>query len=147
VIDIDKILTLLPHRYPFLMIDKVLEVSPGERAVAIKNVSINEPHFQGHFPGQPIMPGVLICEAFAQVAGIIALSAFPDLKGKRVYLLGLDKVRFRKPVIPGDQLRITVTKLSESRRIWKFSAVATVDGKKVADGGVMATIAEQETAG
>jgi 3-hydroxyacyl-[acyl-carrier-protein] dehydratase len=129
------------------MIDRVVEVSPGESAVAIKNVSINEPHFAGHFPDQPIMPGVLICEAFAQVAGVVALSAFPDLQDKNVYLLGLDKIRFRKPVKPGDQLRITVTKESESRRIWKFKAVATVDGIKVADGGVMATVADRDTVG
>jgi len=143
VIDIDGLLKLLPHRYPFLMIDRVLEVSPGQRAVGVKCVSINEPQFQGHFPDQPIMPGVLICEAFAQVAGVVALSAFPDLQGKTVYLLGLDKVRFRKPVRPGDQLVITVTKESESRGIWKFHAVAEVDGTKVADGGVMATVADR----
>ena len=143
MIDIQGILKLLPHRFPFLMIDRVLEVTPGQRAVGLKNVSINEPQFQGHFPDQPIMPGVLICEAFAQVAGVVALSAFPDLQGKAVYLLGLDKVRFRKPVTPGDQLVITVSKESESRGIWKFAAVAEVDGVKVADGGVMATVADR----
>lgn len=143
MIDIQGILKLLPHRFPFLMIDRVLEVTPGQRAVGLKNVSINEPQFQGHFPEQPIMPGVLICEAFAQVAGVVALSAFPDLQGKAVYLLGLDKVRFRKPVTPGDQLVITVCKESESRGIWKFTAVAEVNGVKVADGGVMATVADR----
>ena len=147
MIDIQGILKLLPHRFPFLMIDRVQELTPGERAVGLKNVSINEPQFQGHFPQQPIMPGVLICEAFAQVAGVVALSAFPDLQGKGVYLLGLDKVRFRKPVVPGDQLVITVTKESESRGIWKFSAVAEVDGIKVADGGVMATVADRDAVG
>jgi len=145
MIDIDGIMKLLPHRFPFLMIDRVLEVEPGMKAVGVKCVSINEPQFQGHFPDQPIMPGVLLCEAFAQVAGVIALSAYPDLAGKAVYLLGLDKVRFRKPVRPGDQVIITVTKESESRGIWRFSAVAEVDGKKVADGGVMATVADRPT--
>ena len=98
--DIDQIMQLLPHRYPFLMIDRVEEVEPGERAVAIKCVSVNEPQFQGHFPQTPIMPGVLITEAFAQTAGIVALSAHDDMAGKTVFLLGLDKVRFRKPVRP-----------------------------------------------
>lgn len=140
--DIDQIMQLLPHRYPFLMIDRVDEVEPGERAVAIKCVSVNEPQFQGHFPQTPIMPGVLITEAFAQTAGIVALSAHDDLAGKTVFLLGLDKVRFRKPVRPGDRLVITAEKQAVSRGIWTFKVVATVDGVKVADGGVMATVAK-----
>jgi 3-hydroxyacyl-[acyl-carrier-protein] dehydratase len=140
--DIDQIMQLLPHRYPFLMIDRVEEVEPGERAVAIKCVSVNEPQFQGHFPQTPIMPGVLITEAFAQTAGIVALSAHDDMAGKTVFLLGLDKVRFRKPVRPGDRLVITAEKQAESRGIWTFKVVATVDGVKVADGGVMATVAK-----
>ena len=143
MMDIDTIMSLLPHRYPFLMIDRVEEVDPGERAVAIKCVSVNEPQFQGHFPQTPIMPGVLITEAFAQTAGIVALSAHEDLAGATVYLLGLDKVRFRKPVRPGDRLVITAEKDSVSRGIWKFRVVATVDGVKVADGGVMATVAQE----
>ena len=141
--DIDKIMSLLPHRYPFLMIDRVEEVDPGERAVAIKCVSVNEPQFQGHFPQTPIMPGVLITEAFAQTAGIVALSAHEELAGATVYLLGLDKVRFRKPVRPGDRMVITAEKESVNRGIWKFRVVATVDGVKVADGGVMATVAQE----
>ena len=145
MIDIDKIMELLPHRYPFLMIDRVEEVDPGVRAVAVKCVTVNEPHFQGHFPATPIMPGVLICEAFAQTAGIVALSAHEDLAGRTVYLLGLDKVRFRKPVRPGDRILITAEKESERRGIWNFKVVATVDGVKVADGGVMATVAENQT--
>ena len=140
--DIDQIMELLPHRYPFLMIDRVEEVEPGERAVAVKCVTVNEPHFQGHFPQTPIMPGVLITEAFAQTAGIVALSAHEDLAGKTVFLLGLDKVRFRKPVRPGDRLLITAEKQAVSRGIWTFKVVATVDGVKVADGGVMATVAK-----
>ena len=140
--DIDEIKQLLPHRFPFLMIDRVEEVEPGERAVAVKCVTVNEPHFQGHFPQTPIMPGVLIAEAFAQTAGIVALSAHEDLAGKTVFLLGLDKVRFRKPVRPGDRLVITAEKQAVSRGIWTFKVVATVDGVKVADGGVMATVAK-----
>jgi len=140
--DIDEIMQLLPHRFPFLMIDRVEEVEPGERAVTVKCVTVNEPHFQGHFPQTPIMPGVLIAEAFAQTAGIVALSAHEDLAGKTVFLLGLDKVRFRKPVRPGDRLIITAEKQAVSRGIWTFKVVATVDGVKVADGGVMATVAK-----
>ncbi len=145
MMDIDKIMELLPHRYPFLMIDRVEEVDPGVRAVAVKCVTVNEPQFQGHFPATPIMPGVLICEAFAQTAGIVALSAHEDLAGRTVYLLGLDKVRFRKPVRPGDRILITAEKESERRGIWNFKLVATVDGVKVADGGVMATVAEKQS--
>jgi len=142
--DIDAIMALLPHRFPFLMIDRVESVDPGVSATAIKCVSVNEPQFQGHFPAAPIMPGVLICEAFAQTAGVVALSAHTDLAGKNVYLLGLDKVRFRKPVRPGDRLEIRAEKESEVRGIWKFRVVATVEGVKVADGGVMATVAKAD---
>ena len=145
MMDIDKIMELLPHRYPFLMIDRVEEVDPGVRAVTVKCVTVNEPQFQGHFPATPIMPGVLICEAFAQTAGIVALSAHEDLAGRTVYLLGLDKVRFRKPVRPGDRILIAAEKESERRGIWNFKVVATVDGVKVADGGVMATVAEKQS--
>jgi len=145
MIDIDRIMELLPHRYPFLMIDRVEEVDPGVRAVAVKCVTVNEPQFQGHFPATPIMPGVLLCEAFAQTAGIVALSAHTDLAGRTVYLLGLDRVRFRKPVRPGDRVVITAEKESERRGIWNFKVVATVDGVKVADGGVMATVAENQS--
>lgn len=144
MIDIQGILKLLPHRYPFLMIDRVLEHEPGVRAVAVKCVSVNEPAFQGHFPDRPILPGVLLIEAFAQVAGIIALTANPDYAGKDVYLLGVDHVRFRRPVAPGDRVVITVEKLLEKRGIWKFSARAEVDGQRVAEGEIMATVAQRE---
>ena len=107
-------------------------------------MSVNEPHFQGHFPATPIMPGVLICEAFAQTAGIVALSAQRDLAGKTVYLLGLDGIRFRRPVRPGDRLEILAEKESAVRGIWKFRVVATVDGTRVANGTVMATVADAE---
>jgi 3-hydroxyacyl-[acyl-carrier-protein] dehydratase len=140
--NIDAILKMLPHRYPFLLIDRVLELEAGTKVVALKNVSINEPFFQGHFPGVPVFPGVLVIEAVAQACGIVALSANPDMSGRVVYLAAVDGFRFRKPVIPGDQLRITVEKIAEKRSIWKFQALVEVDGKKVAEGELMATIVD-----
>ena len=144
-LDIQQILAMLPHRFPFLMIDRVLEVVPGERAVGIKCVTVNEPHFQGHFPTQPIMPGVLITEAFAQLACVVALTAHPEALGKSVFLLGLDKVRFRHPVRPGDRIVLTVEKRFERRSVWKLFGKAEVDGKVVADGEVMATITDTDS--
>ena len=146
-IDIQGILAMLPHRFPFLMIDRVLEVEPGVRAVAVKCISANEPCFQGHFPEQPIFPGVLLTEAFAQVACVIALTAKPEFAGKAVFLLGLDNVRFRRTVTPGDRVIITAEKTYEKRNIWKFSARAEVDGQRVAEGEVMATVADRKGAG
>lgn len=143
--DINEIMAMLPHRYPFLMIDRVLELSPGERVVALKNVSINEPHFTGHFPGQPVMPGVLVVEAIAQACGVMAMSAHPDMRQKQVFLLGLDGIRFRTPVRPGDQLRITVQKTGEKRSIWFFDADVTVEGRTVVEGKVMATVVERDS--
>jgi 3-hydroxyacyl-[acyl-carrier-protein] dehydratase len=140
--NIHEILKLLPHRYPFLMIDRVLEVEPGARVVALKNVSVNEPCFQGHFPTVPIFPGVLIVEAVAQAAGVLTITTHPEMGQKVVYLAALDGFRFRKPVLPGDQLRITVEKLAEKRAIWKFAARVEVDGKLVAEGEVMATVSD-----
>lgn len=144
MIEIQELLKLLPHRYPFLMIDRVLECEPGQRAVAVKCVTINEPQFQGHFPDQPIFPGVLVTEAFAQVAGIVALTGRPEHQGKTVLLLGLDHVRFRKPITPGDRVVITVQKVFEKRNIWKFDARAEVEDRLVADGQVMATVADRK---
>lgn len=140
--NISEILSLLPHRYPMLMLDRVLECEPGKKVIALKNVSINEPQFQGHFPSHPIMPGVLIVEAIAQAAGIIAITAHPDFTKKRVYLTGLDGFRFRRPVIPGDTLRITVEKIAEKRAIWKFSALVEVEGQRVAEGELLATVVD-----
>jgi 3-hydroxyacyl-[acyl-carrier-protein] dehydratase len=152
--NVTEIQRLLPHRYPFLMLDRVIECEPGVRVVALKNVTANEPQFQGHFPNWPVFPGVYIVEAMAQAAGIIAMTAHPDLMGgdatraagsnKLVYLAGLDGFRFRKPVTPGDQLRVTVEKLAEKRSIWKFSAKAEVDGKLVAEGEILATVADAQ---
>lgn len=144
--NITEIMGILPHRYPFLMLDRVIECDPGLRVVAQKNVSVNEPQFQGHFPGAPIFPGVLLVEAIAQACGIVAASANPEIGGKVIYLAGLDGFRFRKPVVPGDVIRITVEKLAEKRGIWKFSALAEVDGKRVAEGEVMATVADRPQA-
>ena len=141
--DIQAVLELLPHRYPFLMIDRVEELVPGESVRAVKCVSANEPQFQGHFPGEPIFPGVLLIEAFAQAAGIVALSANPEETGQAVYLMGIDKVRFKHPVRPGDRVEIRCEKIFDKRKIWKFSAVATVDGRQVAKGEVVATVPDQ----
>ncbi|MDP2313724.1 MAG: 3-hydroxyacyl-ACP dehydratase FabZ [Pseudomonadota bacterium] len=143
--NIHEILKVLPHRYPFLMIDRVLECDPGVRVVALKNVTYNEPCFMGHFPGTPVFPGVLIVEAMAQACGIVAMTAHPEMGNKVVYLAALDGFRFRKPVIPGDALRITVEKLAAKRSIWKFSAKVEVEGKLVAEGEVMATVADPPT--
>jgi 3-hydroxyacyl-[acyl-carrier-protein] dehydratase len=144
--NIQEILKLLPHRYPFLMIDRVLECTPGERVVALKNVSINEPQFQGHFPGTPVFPGVYIVEAIAQACGIVAMTAHPEMGEKIVYLAALDAFRFRKPVTPGDAMRIIVEKVAEKRGIWKFSARVEVEGKLVAEGEVMATVVDRPKA-
>lgn len=137
--DINKIQTLLPHRYPFLLIDKVLECVPGESLVGIKNVTFNEPFFPGHFPNRPIMPGVLILEAIAQATGVLAfysLNKTPE-DNTLYYLVGLDKARFKKPVVPGDQLRLEVNLTREIKGIYRFDGVAKVDGKVVASAEIM----------
>ena len=140
-IDLQRILKLLPHRYPFLMIDKVKELEPKKRVIAIKNVSNNEPQFQGHFPGRPIMPGVLILEAFAQAAVVMMLAADADAPENQVYYyLGIDNARFKKPVIPGDQLELEVTFDRAMRGIGKFNCVARVSGEVVAEASIMCTI-------
>jgi 3-hydroxyacyl-[acyl-carrier-protein] dehydratase len=128
--DIQEILEFLPHRYPFLLIDRVVEFEPAKRLVAIKNVTINEPFFQGHFPGYPIMPGVLVVEAMAQAGGIIMMAEMLDRHEKLVVFTGIEKAKFRRPVTPGDQLRIEVEVLSFRARYGRIQAVATVDGKK-----------------
>jgi len=137
--DIREIMELLPHRYPFLLVDRIAELVPGEKIVGIKNVSINEPFFQGHFPGAPIMPGVLIVEAMAQTGGLLAIASTPeDQRGRLIYFMGIDKVRFRKPVIPGDQLVIEMTLIKHRARATKMGGFVTVDGKKVAEAELMA---------
>ncbi len=138
-IDINEILRLLPHRYPFVMIDRVLSVDVGESVEALKNVSINEPFFQGHFPAKPVMPGVLMLEGMAQAGGILAFYTNPENIGnKLLYFAGIDKARFRKPVGPGDQIIYRVEVIKIKRGIWKMGATATVDGQKVAEAELMA---------
>ena len=139
--NLPEIMAMLPHRYPFLLVDRVIEIVPGERILALKNVTANEPQFQGHFPSLAIMPGVLLVEAIAQCAGILAISAHPEMKGHLFYLTGLDGFRFRKPVIPGDSVRIHVERIAVRRSLWQFEARAEVDGKRVVDGKVLGTMA------
>ena len=140
-VDLQRILKLLPHRYPFLMIDKVKELEPKKRVVAIKNVSNNEPQFQGHFPGRPIMPGVLILEAFAQAAVVMMLAADANAPENQVYYyLGIDNARFKKPVVPGDQLELEVMFDRAMRGIGKFSCIARVAGEVVAEASILCTI-------
>ncbi len=126
-IDIERVMQMIPHRYPFLMIDRVIDVVADVRATGIKNVSINEPHFQGHFPRSPVMPGVLIIEAMAQTAAVLVVRTLgPDAEGKLVYFMSIDSARFRRPVVPGDTLHIHVTKERHRSNVWKFQAVAKV---------------------
>ena len=141
-IDITKILSLLPHRYPFVMVDRILEVEPGNRIVGLKNVTINENFFQGHFPGQPIMPGVLVLEGMAQVGAVLAYLTDTEMVGnKMAYFAGLDKVKFRQKVIPGDQLIFEVSVIKHKTRIWKLAARVLVKEKLVAEAELMATFA------
>jgi 3-hydroxyacyl-[acyl-carrier-protein] dehydratase len=143
-LDINEIMACLPHRYPFLLVDKIVEFEEGKQITGIKNVTINEPFFQGHFPGHPIMPGVLIVEAMAQVGGILAFKSDPEnAEGKVVYFMGIDKARFRKPVLPGDQVRIVLTVLKQRRAIWKFKGEAFVDDNLVAEAELMATVMDK----
>jgi 3-hydroxyacyl-[acyl-carrier-protein] dehydratase len=136
----DEILSLLPHRDPFLMVDRLIEIEPGRRAVGIKAVRADEDWARGHFPGDPIFPGVLITEALAQVAALVFLAAHRERARTVVYLVGIDKIRFRRPVRPGDELRLEVEVTGEKRRIWMFDGRATVGGERVADGSFLATI-------
>jgi 3-hydroxyacyl-[acyl-carrier-protein] dehydratase len=127
--DIQEILELLPHRYPFLLIDRIVEFEPAKRLVAIKNVTINEPFFQGHFPGYPIMPGVLVVEAMAQAGGVIMMAEMPDRHQKLVVFTGIEKAKFRRPVMPGDQLRLEIEVLAFRSRAGRIHGRAVVDGK------------------
>ena len=141
--DIQAIMKLMPHRYPFLLIDRVIKLVAGEEIVAIKNVTINEPFFQGHFPGNPIMPGVLIIEAMAQAGGILAYESVPpDSRSRFVYFMGMDKVKFRKPVVPGDQLQFEVKILKIRSKIVKIYGRAMVDNERVAEAELMAAFGE-----
>jgi 3-hydroxyacyl-[acyl-carrier-protein] dehydratase len=144
VYDIRKIMELLPHRYPFVLVDRIIEVVPDERIVGLKNVTINEPFFQGHFPGTPVMPGVLIIEAMAQAGGVLVYSSRSAGKRKElVYFMGIDKARFRRPVVPGDQLVLEVVWTKRRGNVSKMSGKATVDGTLVAEAEVMAMTEEK----
>ena len=134
LMDIERIMDMIPHRYPFLMIDRVVDLVPGISATGIKNVSINEPCFQGHFPGHPVMPGVLIIEAMAQTAAIVVVDWLgQESEGKVVYFMSVENARFRKPVTPGDTLYVHVAKRASRGNVWKFTAQAKVDGAVVAE--------------
>ena len=141
-LDIKEIIRLLPHRYPFLLVDRILEGEKGKSMVGLKNVSMNEPYFQGHFPSEPIMPGVLILEGMAQVGGLLAFYSIPEMIGdKLIYFAGIDKVRFRRPVVPGDQLIYEMEVLKHKGKIWKMAGTAKVENKVVAEAQFMAAFA------
>jgi len=144
-IDIVRIMDMIPHRYPFLMIDKITEVIPDVSAIGIKNVTINEPFFQGHFPGHPVMPGVLIIEAMAQTSGVLVIETMgAQSEGKLVYFMSVDKARFRKPVTPGDTLSILVTKVQNRGPVWKFNGEARVGDTLMAEATFAAMIVDNE---
>jgi UDP-3-O-[3-hydroxymyristoyl] N-acetylglucosamine deacetylase/3-hydroxyacyl-[acyl-carrier-protein] dehydratase len=143
VLGIEEIMKVLPHRYPFLLIDRVIEIEPNKRIVGIKNVTINEPFFQGHFPGHPIMPGVLIVEAMAQVGGMLLLGTIEDPDQKVVYFMSLDNVKFRRPVLPGDQLRCELEMVQNRGRTCRMKGVAYVDGQVVAEAEMMARVVDR----
>ena len=145
-LDIRAILEHLPHRFPFLLVDRVLEIEKGKRIVAIKNVTINEPFFTGHFPHVPVMPGVLIIEAMAQAAGILSFQTMGKVSDERsvYYFVGIDQARFKRPVSPGDQIRLEVEIVRTVRSIWKFSGKALVDGEVVAEADLMCTLRDIE---
>ena len=139
----EEIIKILPHRYPFLLVDRVTELELGKRAKGIKNVTCNEPFFQGHFPGKPVMPGVLIIEAMAQVGGILAYrTAPPERRNRLIYFMGMDKVRFRKMVVPGDQIIFNAKILKFRSKVAKMSGTATVDDQLVAEAELMASFGD-----
>ncbi len=149
--DVRRIMEILPHRYPFLLVDRIVEIIPNEKGVGIKNVTFNEEFFQGHFPGHPVMPGVLIIESMAQVAGILAFLSTSnredlekEIQNKVVYFLGMDNVKFRKPVVPGDQLRNEVVITRSRKTVWGFSCKAFVDDSLVAEADIKAMLIDRD---
>ena len=142
-LDINEIRAILPHRYPFLLVDRIVEMEP-ERIVGIKQVTLNEPFFQGHFPDFPVMPGVLIVEAMAQAAGVLVLKSMPDRANKLVLLVAIENARFRRPVIPGDTLRMEMKVIKRKASVAKMAGVATVDGQVAAEVEVMCKLADKE---
>jgi beta-hydroxyacyl-ACP dehydratase FabZ len=143
ILDINEIRAILPHRYPFLLVDRIVEMEP-ERIVGIKQVTLNEPFFQGHFPDFPVMPGVLIVEAMAQAAGVLVLKSMPDRANKLVLLVAIENARFRRPVVPGDTLRMEMKVIKRKASVAKMAGVATVDGQVVAEVEVMCKLADKE---
>jgi len=140
--DIARVMELLPHRYPFLMIDKIIEMDSDVSGIGVKNVTINEPFFAGHFPGKPVMPGVLLIEAMAQTAGGLVINSLPSAGNELVYFMSIDKARFRKPVLPGDTVYFHVNKIRARANVWKFKSQARVDGILVAEAEITAMITE-----
>ncbi len=140
MIDIKRIMEMIPHRYPFLMIDRVVEVVKDDYVIGIKNVSMNEPFFQGHFPGHPVMPGVLIVEAMAQTSAALVVETDEDAAGKVVYFTSIEGAKFRKPVVPGDQIKVTAKATQHRGNVWKFDCIATVDDVKVTEARISAMI-------
>jgi beta-hydroxyacyl-ACP dehydratase FabZ len=145
MIGIQEIMETIPHRYPFLLVDRILELEINKRIVGIKNVTMNEPFFQGHFPGHPIMPGVLLIEAMAQTGGVLAMKSVPpeQVKNKVIYFMSIDKAKFRKPVVPGDQVRFELEQIRERANIRAYSAKALVDGAVAAEAELMAMIVDR----
>jgi 3-hydroxyacyl-[acyl-carrier-protein] dehydratase len=142
--DIAQIMRAIPHRYPFLLVDRMVEVVKSVSAIGVKNVSINEPFFQGHFPAHPVMPGVLIIECMAQTAAVLVVESLgPDARGKLVYFMSIEGAKFRRPVVPGDQMRVHVVRERQRANIWKFRAEAKVDGKVVAEATYSAMILDR----
>jgi 3-hydroxyacyl-[acyl-carrier-protein] dehydratase len=146
-LDVNEIMKIIPHRYPFLLVDRIEEIVPGERVVGLKNVTINEPFFAGHFPGAPVMPGVLILEAMAQVGAVMVLKDLPGRKNKLVFFVAIESAKFRRPVLPGDQLRIEVTAQSMRAKFGKMRGEAFVDGKLVAETVVTYAVVDREEPG
>lgn len=143
-IDINRIMEMIPHRYPILLVDRIIEFEPGERAVGLKNVTINEPHFLGHFPNFPVMPGVLIVEAMAQTSAIMVVETLgKESEGKVVYFMSIDEAKFRKPVVPGDTVHIHVEKIQSRGSVWKFKGKAMVDGKLCAEATYSAMLTDK----
>lgn len=142
---ITDIMKMIPHRYPILLVDRLIDFVEGESAVGLKNVTMNEPHFNGHFPGMPVMPGVLIVEAMAQTSALFVVKTLgEEAAGKVVYFMTIDNARFRKPVVPGDSLHIRVEKLKQRGQVWKFQGTATVDGKVCAEATISAMLTDQK---
>lgn len=139
-----EIMDFLPHRYPFLLLDRIVEYEEGKRIVGVKNVTINEPFFQGHFPGVPVMPGVLIVEAMAQAGGVLVFKALPEREKKLVFLMGIEGARFRKPVQPGDQLRLELEVIRVKARVGKLAGKAYVDGTLVAEAEILFSLVDKE---